>query len=179
MGGVYIQKNLLVNGNIVCGNDIDINGNLSIGRNIISNGNAIFGNVELNTISNVGILTANTIISNIIKGNTGVLNLTVANIDTLIGSNVEILNIFDFHGNNISFNKITITDEIIGSNIIANTITFSIIFTRDLLKSSITIKITIIIKIILVCLVFNSTLKFIFEFFFIILIYNIFFYFIA
>jgi hypothetical protein len=135
MGGVYIKKNLLVNGNIVCGNDLDINGGLNVGKYISGSGNAIFGNVELNTISNVGILMANSVISNMISGNIGILNISnSANIKTLTSSNVEILNIFTFRGNNISFNTINITNEIIGSNVISN----NIVVNQNIIGSNLT-----------------------------------------
>jgi hypothetical protein len=117
-GGVHINKNLLVNGNIYCKDDLYIYGNFIISNSLFSNGDVvIYGNTFTNLIY------ANTIITNLINGNIANFNINDgANIGTLRANNIVILEVTNFNANSITFNKLTITNTFQTNNITANII---------------------------------------------------------
>jgi len=124
VGGVYIGKNLYVNGDIICNDDLDIFGNLEVTNLFRSNGFAYIGNdlVNGNLVTN-GVLDIGELVASNITGNITELKITgIANIGNIIGNSINLININSFIGNEILFNQLNITDKLTSNLITANSI---------------------------------------------------------
>lgn len=120
-GGVKIDKNLLVNGNIYCNDDLIIFGNLFVSNLLFANNDVfILGTTFTNTI------TANNIITDKISGNIAEFQINNgANINLLRANNIILLEINNFTANTITFNKLNILNTLTTNNINSNIINVS------------------------------------------------------